>query len=340
MHKILLFLLLLPSMAQSQVLYLMEFDSPPATSGTSYTGTTTTLDTELGTSGWTTDASFTNYNGSSGKALSLNNSGGTPKITLTLQVSSGKQMDISSLDFWTKRSTTGAQNWALSVNGSSVSTGNVSSGGSFVGPITPATPLTGLTGTVTIELSLSGATGSGTFRLDDFTIEGTITDNIPTSLTSVDFNCIANGRDVLISWAHDQEEEYFSISRTDLEGHSVQILSDVKDQKGKHLDKNLPTGEYLYKLYQNDINGNKVVKSVWVNILKDFSISIHPNPVKNTLYIQNLEDASTITVYTTQGQIVKQYKALSNQNSIDISSLVSGMYILKINNSSYSFVKQ
>ncbi|MCB9361492.1 MAG: T9SS type A sorting domain-containing protein [Flavobacteriales bacterium] len=137
-----------------------------------YTGTPTTLDVNLSNSSWSNSTnSWTSYGGSSGEAISLSNSGGTPTITLTFDIDAGCSLDITSFDFWRRRSSTGAQNWSMAINGTTVGSGTVPTSGSNIGNTT-VTGMNGLTGTVTIVFSLSGASGTGTFRLDDFTLNG------------------------------------------------------------------------------------------------------------------------------------------------------------------------
>jgi len=59
-------------------------------------------------------------------------------------------------------------------------------------------------------------------------------------------------------------------------------------------------------------------------------ISIYPNPVKNTLHISDLngEEIQYIDIYDQTGRaILLQY---APDNTIDVSALSPGMYILKI----------
>ncbi|HRP61636.1 MAG TPA: InlB B-repeat-containing protein, partial [Vicingus sp.] len=99
------------------------------------------------------------------------NSSGTPTITLTFDITGGCSLDITSFNFWRQRSNSGAQNWSMTINGTNVGSGTIPTTGAAVGN-TAVSGMTGLTGTVTIVISLSGATGTGTFRLDDFTLFG------------------------------------------------------------------------------------------------------------------------------------------------------------------------
>jgi hypothetical protein len=62
----------------------------------------------------------------------------------------------------------------------------LSSYGSYIGRTTVLNPVSGLTGNVTIRMSLSGATSSsGTFRIDDFTLYGLV-DCVPIEADSPD----------------------------------------------------------------------------------------------------------------------------------------------------------
>ncbi|MGQ2984750.1 T9SS type B sorting domain-containing protein [Flavobacterium sp.] len=141
-----------------------------------YTVAPPTLNPDLSGSVWTNSTgTWTSFAGSSGQAIALSNSSGTPAITLTFNVAAGKTLDITSFNFWRQRSNTGAQNWAMTVNGVNVGSGTMPvAPGSAIGVTPVANPVNGLSGTVTVVLTLSGATGNGTFRLDDFTLNGTV----------------------------------------------------------------------------------------------------------------------------------------------------------------------
>lgn len=75
-------------------------------------------------------------------------------------------------------------------------------------------------------------------------------------------------------------------------------------------------------------------------------ISIFPNPAKSALTIQFSEynNSESLQILNVQGQLVKQVKLELNHNnisnSIDVSDLASGLYILKAGNISTRFVKE
>ncbi|WP_416439815.1 choice-of-anchor D domain-containing protein [Phnomibacter sp. MR] len=131
--------------------------------------------TNLSNSSWAnSNNAWTSFAGSAGQAIALNNSGGTPTITLTFDVASGFAVNVTSFNLWRRRSNDGAQNWSMTINGTAVGSGTVPDPGAAIGTTNVSNAVNGLTGTVTVVLSLSGASGTGTFRLDDFTLNGLV----------------------------------------------------------------------------------------------------------------------------------------------------------------------
>lgn len=71
------------------------------------------------------------------------------------------------------------------------------------------------------------------------------------------------------------------------------------------------------------------------------SISVYPNPASNKIFIKNAsENASLIAVYRIDGTLVLQKQYSGQNESIDISSLTSGIYVLRIENQAIKFIKQ
>ncbi len=77
-----------------------------------------------------------------------------------------------------------------------------------------------------------------------------------------------------------------------------------------------------------------------VNTELDNEIKIYPNPVKNTLTINGLEQlVESYKIYTMSGQVV-QSDSLIHKNQINIASLTSGVYLLEfISNQTTTTVK-
>lgn len=161
-------------------IYLHNFGTTTI-SGKPYTVAPTTFATGLSSSSWTTSAtSFTSFGGNSGQALSLGAVSGTQTYTLTFNINSGFTASITSFDFWSRRSGTGPTTLSMTINGTSVlSSSSVSASGALLG-VTSVSGFANLSGTVTIVITLNGGTG-GTFRLDDFTLNGSVVPVNPTT---------------------------------------------------------------------------------------------------------------------------------------------------------------
>ncbi|RZJ70400.1 T9SS type B sorting domain-containing protein [Flavobacterium sp.] len=136
-----------------------------------------TLNANLSGSSWTNSAGvWTSGAGSTGQAIRIQTATAAT-ITLTIQVAPNYLLNITSFNFWTQRSNTGPTAWTLSANGINMGSGATSAGGAAIGNTNVANAVSGLTGTVTIQMQLTPGTGNGTLRLDDFTLNGSVVPN-------------------------------------------------------------------------------------------------------------------------------------------------------------------
>jgi hypothetical protein len=178
------------------ILYSHDFGDV-AISAHPYDVTPGTFATHLSSSSWSNSVgSWTSYNGNNGKAIALDNSSGTPTITLTFTIDPYFKLDITHFNFWRQRSPTGATDWSMAINGTAVGSGTSPETGADIGQTAVSNPINNLTGTVTVVISLSGASGTGTFRLDDFTLYGNIEcilPDIPSNPTSNSPQCADAG---------------------------------------------------------------------------------------------------------------------------------------------------
>src|SRR5690554_7094151 len=169
--------------ADTVEIYNNDFDNPPAT-GSPYYSTEVTLDANLSNTNWTSSTgAFTNYNSSgagSGKSIAISSaSADTAYLTLSFDVENGYELDITSYSFAHRSSATGYTNYKLVVNGIEIGNGSifVSSSGSSLqstGNINVANAVSGQIGAVNVVLKLFGGSHghSGTFRMDDFVLNG------------------------------------------------------------------------------------------------------------------------------------------------------------------------
>lgn len=90
--------------------------------------------------------------------------------------------------------------------------------------------------------------------------------------------------------------------------------------------------------YVKSTIGEEVINNVLLPQM--VQVNVYPNPTKNRLFIQSangLNKTSDYTIYSLQGQQVLKGSINMNNTSIDVSSLLSGSYILILNNNLGSF---
>lgn len=143
-----------------------------------YTVPPLVIDPNLSDSSWdNSTAGWTSNTGAAGQAITLYNSSGTTTITLTLTIAPNFEANITWFNFWRQRSNSGPQNWQISINGIEAGNGTIPTTGAATGVTSVTNPVTGLTGNVTVTLTMSGALGNGNMRLDDFILYGNVVSN-------------------------------------------------------------------------------------------------------------------------------------------------------------------
>lgn len=105
----------------------------------------------------------------------------------------------------------------------------------------------------------------------------------------------------------------------------------------------------IYFDYNYPITTNTATTTITALSSQDFTFndyfSVYPNPVENNLNISKKEEIeiSSITIYNMLGQIVVAIPNAKNVENVDVSSLKSGNYFVKINtdkgNSNTKFIK-
>lgn len=204
-YNIFFVFVILNKLSFGQIIYQHGFDA--GITGTSiYTVAPITIDANLNSSFWSTaPTTFTSFAGTTATALSISNSGGTPTYSLTYNVVSGFNCDITAFSFWSKRSNTGAQNWTLTVNGATtIGAGTTPTAGISTGVLAVSNAANGLSGTVNVVLQLGGASSTGSFRLDDFTLYGNVypvsTCTAPTIQSSLFSSSSITNSSATINW--------------------------------------------------------------------------------------------------------------------------------------------
>ena len=144
---------------------------------------------------------------------------------------------------------------------------------------------------------------------------------------------------VQLDWATASEynSRDFAVEyRSDTEGGDFQTVGTLKaaGQSNKKLlyqFEHTPlkqNGIHYYRLRQTDLDGKEnfsAVASVLLN--KGKVLNIYPNPVKTTLFVDNLDALETVSIFDVLGKQVRA--AVLQNNSINVSDLQNGVYFLK-----------
>jgi len=70
----------------------------------------------------------------------------------------------------------------------------------------------------------------------------------------------------------------------------------------------------------------------------DLALGIFPNPVHDVLTFRNLQGKQTVSIYALDGRLIKTFEASGNQ-SIDISDLPFGLYLVKTQTQTLKMIK-
>jgi len=163
---------------------------------------------------------------------------------------------------------------------------------------------------------------------------------LPVSFTSLQAT-IQNGN-VLLNWTTLSErnnksfiversqnnslwENIGSISTKAEQGNSTEKLtysfSDLKPHEGRN----------FYRIKQTDIDGKHNYSEVRsLHVAAVGTPKFYPNPANSLIYVDGLSEACKIEILTISGQQLIHLNAKKESQSLDISQLISGWYVLKI----------
>lgn len=126
-----------------------------------------------------------------------------------------------------------------------------------------------------------------------------------------------------------------------IHGHGLTAVESIVFKDGIFKVQEVGCQDYYY----SDFFTNKIYFSTDYNevstIEKVENLVLYPNPVTDLLYIQTEQKITTpVEIYNLQGGLIQSVEAVSINSGIDVSALNSGVYLLRIEQQTYKFVKR
>jgi len=270
----------------SSVIYKHNFDDGPYDHP--YTVPPATIDPLLSNSNWTnTGGAWTSYFGFGVKALAVNNAApATKTLTLSFTVADGHIATIRSFSFYHRSSSTGYSAWKLVINNIAADSGGIfvdGLGGQSqmqpTGTVVLDTPITELRGVVKIDLVLyfGGHGGTATFRMDDFTLSGSVSpdryvrsvaqyfDGLGRPLQTVSRKAMAEGNDIVVPNVYDaagrEPYKYLPAIRPVVASQGV-LVEAIATGMRQHFDTAYPGQQPYTKTEYDNSPQNRVVKEL------------------------------------------------------------------------------
>lgn len=168
-------------------------------------------------------------------------------------------------------------------------------------------------------------------------------ENVPAALPVelMFFNAESNDNGVEISWATASEENnaYWTVERSD-DQKNWEVINIVAGHGTTNIENNYTTidnnpfaGTTYYRLTQTDNDGKSETFEVIAVTVESNAATVktYPNPVNTNLYVElNEAETADVMIYTLSGELVMSVKATSSFNTISVSDINQGLYLLKV----------
>lgn len=156
---------------------------------------------------------------------------------------------------------------------------------------------------------------------------------------------IKDNSKVIINWKLSKKAipDFFAIERSS-NGREYEVVSIIRLtdslQWFEFVDESPAKGKNLYRIRCGSKDSQHVYsKSVLAQIAGDISFKFYPNPVDNILIIRS-EDPLDIQLIDAAGKIRISQNKVQGLQTINVSSLEKGVYILRVNNRQANTIAQ
>ncbi len=175
--------------------------------------------------------------------------------------------------------------------------------------------------------------------------------SLPVDLLSFNSKIDKNGVTLLWNTATEINNDYFTIEKS-LDKNSWFSIGEIDGAGNSNsiidynfIDKDRTESVVYYRLKQTDFDGKYTYSNIEVVIPIKHDISIFPNPATDKIIISGADiDISDVMIVNVLGQnIISEVEIVSHSNSelvLDISSLSSGVYFVRLNDDIYKVYKK
>jgi hypothetical protein len=259
-------------------------------------------------------------------------------------------MNFTSIDLTLQNSGTGPTSVEIrsSADGFNAILGNPSTGASpGVNNTIDISSLTNITTAITFRIYGYGATaGTGTLSVNDFSINGTaVAPSMP--ITLISFYAKNDENKNHLTWATASEinnshfiieysvdgEEFKEVGRIRGKGNSNKL---VNYSYIHHIN---VKGTHYYRLTQYDFDGKSEVFNTISVSNKNISnkVRVYPTSTQNSVQVSGIEESEFVQIFDLSGICIK-HTYISN-NTIDLTEMNNGMYIISVGSSTHRIVK-
>ncbi len=164
--------------------------------------------------------------------------------------------------------------------------------------------------------------------------------SLPVQLIS--FNAFQSNSNITINWttASEENNDYFEVLRS-IDGENFKVIAEIAGDGNSNLtldysiiDTEVDNNTYYYMLKQTDYDSKFTVSEmVVVNISSELNTKVYPNPISQgeTLNIEfESINNNQIGIYDINGRNIKTINTNNINQTLDISELASGIYMLQI----------
>ncbi len=120
----------------------------------------------------------------------------------------------------------------------------------------------------------------------------------------------------------------------------IEQLSVIKFLAGNTIQCKLTNGRTNQVDNVRTITFDGLVGTAVDNVILESSISVYPNPTADMLIVEGVTAKETINIYSLNGNQVLSVMTQEGVNTINVSELPNGVYLLKYANESFKLIKE